>query len=310
MSDPHGISTIICTYNRQDYIVQCLESIVRQTLDKQFYEILIVDNNSTDQTPTLCHEFMARYPNYPIRYVVEKEQGLSAARNRGIYEAHYTIVNYTDDDAEMSEGYLKAIFDYMNAHPNIWGLGGKIIAKYENDERPTWMSRYLEGTVGTTFLGETIKPYQKGQFPPGNNMTYRKTAFQQYGYFDNDLGPKGNALTRCDEKDIAEALQQGGHTLVYHPEALIYHHVPRSRLTDDYQRRQHIGMGISERKRMAKKSSYAWGKTALSYIIKLGAATLLAVKYLLAEQNYGKAKMIFLFRYYALGGYIGWLQKA
>lgn len=310
MPQQHGISTIICTYNRQEYIVQCLESIVRQTLDRQYYEILIIDNNSSDNTPQLCRDFMRRYPDHPIRYVVEQEQGLSAARNRGIYEAVFPIVNYTDDDAEMSEGYLKALFDYTTAHPDIWGIGGKIIAKYEGDERPTWMSRYLEGTVGATFLGEQIKAYAKGQFPPGNNMTYRKVAFEKYGYFDNDLGPKGNALTRCDEKDIAEALQNNGHTLIYHPEALIYHHVPRSRLSDEYQRRQHVGMGISERKRMEKKGTMAVVRTAFSYIVKLGASMLLAAKYGLAERNYGKAKMIFLFRYYALGGFMGWLRKA
>ncbi len=306
----NGISTIICTYNRQEYIVQCLESIVRQTLDKQYFQIVIIDNNSTDQTPQLCKDFVARYPDYDTCYVVETEQGLSAARNRGIKEAKYELVNYTDDDAEMSPDYLKSLLDYCNAHPEIWGVGGKIIAKYENDERPTWMSRYLEGTVGATFLGEQIIPYNKGQFPPGNNMTYRKQAFEKYGYFDNDLGPKGNALTRCDEKDIAEALQNNGHTLVYHPQALIYHHVPLTRLTDTYQRRQHVGMGISERKRMAKKGIKATIGTALSYTFKLGASILLAMKYLIMEQNYPKAKMIFLFRYYALGGYVGWLRKA
>lgn len=310
MSEKNGISTIICTYNRQEYIVQCLESIVQQTLDKQLYEIIIVDNNSTDQTAELCKAFMARYSDFNIRYVVETEQGLSAARNRGIQEAKYNIVNYTDDDAEMSSGYLKIILDYMNAYSNILGLGGKIVAKYENDERPNWMSRYLEGTVGATFLGETIMPYNKGQFPPGNNMTYRKEAFDRYGYFDNDLGPKGDALTRCDEKDIAEALQNDKHTLIYHPEALIYHHVPRARLTDSYQRRQHVGMGISERKRMNKKGMAAIIKTAVSYKFKFLASMLLAAKYLVFEQNFAKAKMIFLFRYYALGGYIGWLKKA
>lgn len=304
-----GISTIICTYNRQEYIVQCLESIVQQTLDKQLYQIVIIDNNSTDQTPQLCHDFIARYPEYDINYVVEKEQGLSAARNRGIAEAKYDLINYTDDDAEMSPEYLESLLDYLNSHPEIWGVGGKIIAQYENNQRPNWMSRYLEGTVGTTFLGNHIKPYSKGQFPPGNNMTYRKIAFEKYGYFDNNLGHKGNNLTRCDEKDIAEILQNNGHTLIYHPQALIYHHVPNARLSDSYQRRQHIGMGLGERKRMEKKGNIALVKTALSYTFKLGASIILALKYLLIEQNYDKAKMIFLFRYYALGGYLGFLGK-
>lgn len=304
-----GISTIICTYNRRQYIVQCLNSIAAQTLDKNLYELIVVDNNSTDDTPQLVKKFAADNPNVPLKYVVETEQGLSAARNRGIKEAQFDIVNYTDDDAVMTPQYLETLFNYMSQHPDVMGMGGKIIAHYEN-KRPNWMSYYLEGTVGATHEGEEIKQMKKGSYPPGNNMTYRKEVFERYGYFDNSIGPNGNQLLRCDEKDIAQAIQQHKEKIVYHPQALIYHYVPDSRLTPDYFRRQSAGLGISESRRLRKYGIWTWIRGLVSYKIKLGASAVLALKYLIAEANPAKAKMIALFRFYAFLGYLGMMNKA
>ena len=81
------ISIIICTYNREKYIGPLLESIAKNDYPKSEYEILLVDNNCTDNTHSICNMFAQQHADVKFRYVVEPEQGLSAARNKGIKEA-------------------------------------------------------------------------------------------------------------------------------------------------------------------------------------------------------------------------------
>ena len=93
------LTVIICTYNRAKYIGPLLESLASNTLSKSEYEILLVDNNCTDNTRAVCEQFASTHPDIIFRYVVETEQGLSAAKNCGIREAHGDLIVYVDDDA-------------------------------------------------------------------------------------------------------------------------------------------------------------------------------------------------------------------
>ena len=88
------LSIIICTYNREKYIRPLLESIANNDYPNTDYEIVLVDNNCTDNTRGVCEEFSASHPEVALRYVVESEQGLSAARNKGIKEAKGDIIIY------------------------------------------------------------------------------------------------------------------------------------------------------------------------------------------------------------------------
>ena len=135
------LTVIICTYNRAKYIGNLLESIAANDLPKSEYEILLVDNNCTDNTREICNAFAAAHPDVQFRYTVEPEQGLSAARNKGIKEAKGEYLVYIDDDALVDTWYLRTIYEYMVAHPEISAVGGPIIPLYETKE-PEWMTRY------------------------------------------------------------------------------------------------------------------------------------------------------------------------
>ena len=93
------LSVIICTYNREKYIRPLLESLAANDLSVTEYEILLVDNNCTDNTRAVFETFAHEHADMTLRYVVETEQGLSAARNKGIREANGDILVYVDDDA-------------------------------------------------------------------------------------------------------------------------------------------------------------------------------------------------------------------
>ena len=107
------ISVIICTYNRDKYIYNVLKSIAENTLSRDKYEIVLVNNNSTDSTETECNRFCTDYSNVKFRYLIETNQGLSYARNRGIQEAEGNVVVYVDDDATINKEYLQTYYDFF-----------------------------------------------------------------------------------------------------------------------------------------------------------------------------------------------------
>ena len=134
------ISVIICTYNRQKYIYNVLKSLAEGTMPVADYEIVLVDNNCTDDTRSEVERFQADFPGVELRYVTETNQGLSHARNRGIKESKGDILVYVDDDATVNPGYLKAYADWFQAHPETDAAGGPIIPHYESGAEPRWMT--------------------------------------------------------------------------------------------------------------------------------------------------------------------------
>src|SRR5690606_5027026 len=106
------------------------------------FEIIIVNNNSTDNTESVCKSFMTNQSGLDVKYVVETNRGLSFARNRGIAESKYDIITYIDDDAYAKPDFLELIFEHFKTYPDTAGLGGKVIPRYEIEE-PKWMNKYL-----------------------------------------------------------------------------------------------------------------------------------------------------------------------
>ena len=107
------LSVIICTYNREKYLYNVLKSIAENDFSVDEYEIVLVNNNSTDGTEAECGRFRRDFPQVSFRYVVEKNQGLSHARNRGIAEAKGGILIYVDDDALVNKEFLRTYADFF-----------------------------------------------------------------------------------------------------------------------------------------------------------------------------------------------------
>ena len=136
---PH-ISIIICSYRRQRFIEPALDSLRAQILGD--FEVIFVDNNSPDETAALCAGYAEKHPDFPLRYVLEKNQGHSFARNRGIAEARGDILSFIDDDVEVMPDFVKELHDFFATHPHVKAAGGKIIPKFEAG-RPAWLSPWL-----------------------------------------------------------------------------------------------------------------------------------------------------------------------
>lgn len=273
------LTVIICTYNRAKYIGNLLESIAANDLPKSEYEILLVDNNCTDNTREICNAFAAAHPDVQFRYTVEPEQGLSAARNKGIKEAKGEYLVYIDDDALVDTWYLRTIYEYMVAHPEISAVGGPIIPLYETKE-PEWMTRYTKELLcGYLYFGEEERTFPGNRYPGGGNAAYRAEVFEKVGLFNTELGRKGNSLMGAEEKDIFDKMQAQKMRFMYLPQMVLHHIIPQKKLERDYFDRLTCQIGISERRRTLAIGTGKYIKRLFSEGVKWGGTIVLLCLY-------------------------------
>ena len=275
------LSVIICTYNRDKYIYNVLKSIAGNDFFPEKFEIILVDNNSTDNTTTECNRFRTDFPQTTFHYFIEKNQGLSHARNKGIKEATGDILIYVDDDATVNKEYLQTYYHFFEQHPAAMAAGGPIIPVYETQE-PKWMSHFtLPLITGYLYNGDRVSEFKHGKYPGGGNAAYRKSVFEKIGFFNVDLGRKGDNLMGAEEKDIFDKMRSSGMKYYYLPEAILYHIIPEVKLTTAYFDRLTYSIGKSEQMRTKAISSPKYAKRIFSEGIKWAASILLCVGYTL-----------------------------
>ena len=271
------ISVIICTYNREKYIVSAI-SRVAETKCRD-YEIIVVDNNSTDNTAELVKAYISEHSKTPIRYIVETRQGLSNARNRGMQEAMGDVFVFLDDDSLVQGDYLSTLADYLTTNPQADAFGGRIEPLFDECPRPKWLCRWSMGWVSALDLGEMVREFQGKEFPIGANMGMRKAMAIKAGQFDPELGRKGGNMDAGEEKDMFRRIRQAGGTIWYFPELRVQHVIPAKRTTLEYVDRFADGVGISERRRTKADGTYA--KRLLSEAVKWCGTLVLFVWYLI-----------------------------
>lgn len=294
------ISVIVCTYNRAHYLADTLDHLLHQSAALSNFEVLVINNNSTDDTEGICKQFSIKNPDFPFRYIVEMAQGLSFARNRGIKEVNGDVLTFIDDDAFAQVDFIKHLHEHFESHAQTMAIGGKIIPKYEDGE-PRWMSRYLLPLVAALDMGDRIKPFPKTKFPIGANMSMRKEVFDDYGTFDVNLGRKGSALEGSEEKDLFSRITKSGTNIMYIPQAVVHHIIPSKRVSLNYIKNQAIGIGKSERTRTLQQGQSNYLLFLMGESIKWAGTIVLSIYYLLKLKP-AKAGMLLRFRTYVSKG--------
>jgi|BarGraIncu00222A_1022003.scaffolds.fasta_scaffold60571_1 glycosyltransferase involved in cell wall biosynthesis len=290
------ISIIICTYNREKFLPGALISLTNQTLDASRFEILIINNNSTDSTELISSNFITSNPKLNIKYFVETQKGLSAARNRGIKESAGKLVAFIDDDAEVTNDYLETAIDFFDSNPNIDAIGGKIIPVYETGEEPKWLSKYLWGLVTKADYGENTRKYPVSKYPPGCSMVFKKEVFTITGMFNTEL------FLRSDDKYIFRRLEAANKLYLYFPKLVVNHHIDKERVTFESVKKISLIVGGSERVRLQKSGIIKNIYKIIEYIFKLFAAIIISFGFL-SKFEFSKAEYIVKNRWYTLLGY-------
>ena len=298
------LSVIICTYNRQKYIYNCLKSIAENDFDASKYEILVVNNNSTDDTEGECRRFGSDYPHINFSVCCETSQGLSYARNRGIEEAKGDILVYVDDDATVNREYLSTIADFFDRYPDAMAAGGAIYPVYETEE-PKWMSKYTRELI-TAYKdeGRRVIRMTGSRFPSGGNAAYRREVFERVGRFDPALGRRGNLLISGEEKAVFYSMKRLDMPIYYLPSMILYHIIPQSKLTKQYFDNLTLSIGRSERLRTLSVSKAVFGKRLVAEGIKWIATIILGIG-LTLRLSPEKAAKIFAFRRNVTRGLLG-----
>jgi glycosyltransferase involved in cell wall biosynthesis len=228
-----NISVILCTYNRCNSLRKALESAAHSTLPESVqWEVLIVDNNSNDQTKAVADDFIGKYPGR-FRYLFEPKPGKSNALNSGIQQARGDVLAFMDDDVQVEPSWLQNLT--ANLHNGSWaGSGGRILPQWTSSP-PPWLpseGRYALAPLVMFDLGLESAPLDEAPF--GTNMAFLKTVFEKYGNFRIDLGPRPGSEIRNEDTEFGQRLLQAGEHLRYEPSAVVYHEVPKNRLRKQF----------------------------------------------------------------------------
>jgi glycosyltransferase involved in cell wall biosynthesis len=292
---PPFLSVVICSFNREKYIADAIESLVNQTLTSDLYEILIIDNNSKDKTAKIALEWLEKHKaTHQILYFKETNQGLCFARNRGIQEAKGQFICYIDDDGIADPNFLEVQYNFLKENPDVIGLGGKIIPRYVHG-KPAWIDGILEGLVSKVDHGNSNFQYSGRKYPVGCNMTYRKDILEQVGMFDTSIGQVGNNLVRGDETELYDRIKKLNKPIYYLGNSRVEHVIEQDRLTREHIKKMSEGVGIGLRQASKRASVFGKFKIRLVLLVKFFAALIFAIFYSLIGQ-FPKAKAWILFR--------------
>lgn len=275
------VSVIISTYNRDRFIVTGLTCLAAQNLPQTSYEVIVVDNNSTDNTASLVKNFIAANASLPFRYVFEAQKGVSFGRDRGIHEAKGEILVYLDDDAEALPDLLLQYLNFFTTHPEASAAGGRILPKYSESPEPKWMSKYLNGYVAKVDLGAPTRLFKgRMKYPIGCNMAYRKKYLLEIGGFNTLLTFRG------DDKYIYLAVKAINPSIYYVHEAMVYHNIPGRRLNFSYLKTLYLKTGNEEKLRVKlKDGQFAVLLKMIEFIFKFGVSVAIWWLYALTGQE-------------------------
>ncbi|PSF35527.1 glycosyltransferase [Aphanothece hegewaldii CCALA 016] len=242
MSTPK-IAAIICTYNRDYFLKFALDSLLTQDCDD--YEIIVVDNGSSDRTSEVVEQ---RLDDRRLKYVYEPVVGLSVARNTGAKESVAPILAYLDDDAVASPQWLRLLLQAYTQNEQIAIAGGKVTLIWPNNQTPPqWMSESLAGGLGAFDLGDKVAFIDQPNLTPrGVNYSLRRTFLEQVGGFDPNLGRIGKRLLSNEELYMTELALNKGWQVVYLPDALVEHHVSSDRINPNWFLQRSWWQGVSE----------------------------------------------------------------
>jgi len=284
-------SVIIPTRNQSAKLKQCLFHLSELYFDSDLFEVLVVDNGSTDDTKQVADTFKNKVPN--LRYFFSAIPGLHTGRNLGLEKARGDFLSYIDDDSFVTKGWLKGI-ERAFEDPNVALVGGPCLPKYENNP-PQWIiSLWSDCEFGKTLGYLSLLDFGDKfiSVPPeyvfGCNFNIRKDVLLEFRGFPPDYFPrKLRKYSGRGESAVARKISSSNLEAIYSPEVKIFHLVPNNRLTAEYfyhrayiagiessyekLRDQHYNIIINNENSPQKRASYfvQFAKRTIRFIIRL-----------------------------------------
>ena len=237
------VSVIISTYNRSRVLEGALQALLEQSPAHLKFEILVVDNNSTDQTRSLVQSLSRRNPER-LKYFFEPMQGLSYGRNTGIANAKAPIIAFTDDDVRVAPDWIYQIETGFAAYPEVEFLGGKVLPSWSTAP-PAWLTvahwspLALLDYGGRQFFVDSANPLCL----IGANFAFRRRAFEKVGLFKTDFQRVKDSIGSLEDHEMLLRLWRSNFRGVYLPQLVVTAEIDPERLEKQYHRRWHRGHG-------------------------------------------------------------------
>jgi glycosyltransferase involved in cell wall biosynthesis len=236
------VSVVLCTYNRADRLPAALDALLSQT-GRVRYEVIVVDNNSTDGTPAVVRSIAAR-SNCRVRYTFEPRQGLSHARNAGITLAASPIIAFTDDDVRVAPDWISQVKRAFNDHPDIVYVGGRVLPDWLSPP-PSWLTTAHWAPLALQDYGaqKQVSGRQRAVCLVGANLAFRRQVFDEVGLFTPALGRIKDGIGSTEDHDMQLRAWRAGFQGLYEPAVIVRAEVTADRLEKRYHRRWHQGHG-------------------------------------------------------------------
>ena len=243
MIDHLDVSAVISTYNRCEMLPRALDNLLRQECDGVKYEVIIVDNNSTDQTRQVVESFI-RQGHTNLRYVFEPRQGVSYARNTGIAHARAPIIAFADDDVIVSRSWIATVKRVFDEHTDVNCIGGRVLPAW-NEKPPDWLTRENWSPLALQDYGP--EPFHidrnRSLCLVSANLAFRRGVFERIGLFAPELQRVKDSIGSMEDLELLMRFWRAGEQSLYAPSLVVTAEVPEERMKKAYHRRWHKGHG-------------------------------------------------------------------
>lgn len=223
------LTIAVCTYNRAELLRECLQSLTQQSVESDNFKILVVDNNSSDDTRTVCDTMGRHFKNF--EYLFEPKQGLSAARNAAWNHTATPWIAFFDDDALASCQWVETILETIDEY-NFDCFGGPFYPWYRDGKARWFLDEYASNHE--LFKYQQATTLEKEHIA-GCNMVFRRAVFDKIGGFSEEIGMAGHMVAYGEETQLQNRLRNAGMTVGYIPKLQIKHYIQPSRQTFRWQ---------------------------------------------------------------------------
>lgn len=249
----------ICTYNRGEDLEEAINSCLTQDFDPKDYEIIVVDNRSTDNTKEIVSGYMDIFEPQ-IHYFHEDNLGLSYARNRAIKEAKGEYILFIDDDAIASKTWIKKIIEVFENDEKIGCVGGKIEPIWKG-EVPYWLPEKYRTIYSILDYSDELTEMGSNSIPFGANVSFRAKIFRMIAPFRVDLGRIGSSLLSGEESELISRIRQK-YKVYYSPLASVEHKIAKDRSTMKWFLRRIYWQGVTDAVRSEQKPKFFFKSNA------------------------------------------------
>ncbi len=234
----------IPTYNGETRLPEVLKKLKLQTNTQNFsWEVIVVDNNSTDRTAKVVADYQANWPkSIPLKYAFAPKQGAAFARQRAVEKARGEFIGFLDDDNLPEPEWVAQAYTFGKNNPKVGAFGSQIHGEFfEQNSESELPENFKQIACFLAIIERGSKPHlyepKKKMLPPGAGVVVRKQAWEENvpkKLFLHFTGHSKKAGLACEDLEALINIQQGGWEIWYNPAMVVYHKIPNSRLKRDY----------------------------------------------------------------------------